>query len=292
MIKAATIVLLFAAPLHAAETAFNAASMNMLKVSDLSGAAIVTPTASAPAALKGPMGEVVTQLYLMPNASKNVLTSFVKSDKEFADFTANWNQILQKNGFTIGEVSYRPDLRMAMIHYSSPRGLVLRRFLAENLTYDALNPTAMHNLRQELTSGLARNGLYVAASFYIKSELFRPTCVLYYITAANENEEREAQLRIYQPNVGDIDYALFQANGVNIIRRDSLSKMVYIGRELGFHAELAVDEIWAASQLEQYKKQLSADKMVFIASSLRKLEKPLQSGGQTYNYALSVHYYK
>ena len=236
-------------------------------------------------------GEVLTQMHLMPMATKNILSAFVKSDKEVAEVTAMWNPILQKAGFTIGEVSYRADIKLVQINYSSPQGLVLRRFMADSLNYDALNPTEMHNLRQELTASLSGNGMPAAASFYIKSDLFRPTFVLYYVTTGDENADHERQLRILKPG-DDIDYDLLQAAGVNIVKRDNAYTMVYVGHEIGFKSKIAVDEASAAAKLAEYKKFLAENKKEFIGSRTHKLDKPFVVGANTYNYFFNVYFYQ
>lgn len=288
MKNAAAAILLFAIPLQAAQPGINAIS-----AADVSAVEIAVPQASAPQAPAQELraGEVLTNLHLMPQAYKSALSSFVKDDKEFAEFTAMWNPILQKAGFAIGEISFRADIKLAVINYTSPQGLVLRRFMADTLNYDALNPTVMHNLRQELTASLTSNDMPAAASFYIKSDLFRPTFVLYYVTKGDENGDHEKQLRILKPG-DDIDYDLLQNAGVNIVKRDNAFTMVYVGREIGFKSKIAADEAAAAAKLAEYKKYLAENKKEFIGSVTHKLSAPFVVGANTYNYFFNVYFYQ
>lgn len=292
MLKAAAVVLLFSAPLQASGPSINDKSLNGLSAADISAVEIAMPAPSAPAMLKLP-GDVVTKLHLMPQAYKSALLSYAKNEKEFAEFTAMWNPILQKAGFIVGEISYKADLKMAFINYTSPKGLVLRQFIADELTYDALNPTEMHNLKQEITATLEKNGMPVAVSFYLRSDIFRPTFIHYYVTSGDENRDHEKQLRIYKNGgSGDIDYAMLQDFGVNIVRRDTSFRMVYIGYQIGNQYRLAADEATAAVKLAEYKKFLAENKKEFIGSRTIKFEKPLVSGANTYNYMVDIYFYQ
>ncbi|HNW43657.1 MAG TPA: hypothetical protein PKI19_04080 [Elusimicrobiales bacterium] len=289
MRKIAAALLFCSVPLHAAELNLNSVPLNGLSAADISAVKTAPPPASAPA-MKFREGEVITQLHLLPQTYKNVLSASVKSEKEFAEFTKMWNPILQKAGFTIGEVSYNARLGMADIKYSSPKNQALRLFIADKLNYDALNPTEMHNLRQELTASLERNGMPVMASFYLRNDIFRPTFVLYYVTEQGENGDREKQLRIFKPGE-DIDYELLQNAGVNIVRKDNSYTMAYVGNAIGSKGKLAVDEATAAQKLEEYKKLLAGQKMEFIGARIQKLDAPFTVGAVTYNYCFTAYFY-
>ncbi|OGS10709.1 MAG: hypothetical protein A2234_08710 [Elusimicrobia bacterium RIFOXYA2_FULL_58_8] len=288
MKNAAAAILLFAIPLQAAQPAINAIS-----AADISAIEIAVPQVPAPQAPAQDLraGEVLTRLHLMPQAYKSAISSFVKDDKEFAEFTSMWNPILQKAGFAIGEISFRADIKLAVINYTSPQGLVLRRFMADPLNYDALNPTDMHNLRQELTVSLSKNDMPAAASFYIKSELFRPTFVIYYVTKGGENDDHEKQLRIFKPG-DDIDYDLLQKAGVNIVKRDNAFTMVYAGKLIGFKSRVAVDETAAAVKILEFRKYLAENKKEFIGSATHKFATPFVVGAATYNYFFNVYFYQ
>lgn len=285
MFKIAAAIALFSAPLQAANFQLDAVTVN-----DVTAAGVVLPEVQEPAVSMEKAG-VLTRLHLMPQAVKSRLLTYAKTEAEFAEFTAMWNPILQKAGMVIGEVSYKADLQMGIVNYSSAEGLVLRRILADKLNYDALNPTEMHNLKLGMEGALEENGMPVKASFYIKFEAFRPTFVIYYVTRGDENDDHEKQMRILKKGE-DIDYDLLEDAGVNIIRRDNSFTMLYIGKELGFKSKVATDEASAEQKLEDYKKFLAEHDKEFLGSRTHKLTEPFTVGETTYNYLLNMYFYQ
>ena len=284
MFKLAAAIALFSAPLQAANFQLDAVTAN-----DVTAAEVSLPQAQEPEAALDKAG-VLTSLHLMPQAVRSRLLSF-GTPAQFAEFTAVWNPILQEAGMVIGEVTYEADIQLGIVNYSSADGLVLRRLIADRLNYDALNPTEMHNLKTEMEAALAKNGLPVKASFYVKSDALRPTFVIYYVTKGDENDDHEKQMRILKKGE-DIDYDLLESAGVNIIRRDNSFTMLYIGKELGFKSKVATDEASAAQKLEDYKKFLAENKKEFLGSRTHKLTEPFTVGETTYNYLLNMYFYQ
>ncbi len=284
MFKLAAAIALFSAPLQAANFQLDAVTAN-----DLTAAEVSLPQAQEPEAALDKAG-VLTSLHLMPQAVRSRLLSF-GTPAQFAEFTAVWNPILQEAGMVIGEVTYEADIQLGIVNYSSADGLVLRRLIADRLNYDALNPTEMHNLKTEMETALAKNGLPVKASFYVKSDALRPTFVIYYVTKGDENDDHEKQMRILKKGE-DIDYDLLESAGVNIIRRDNSFTMLYIGKELGFKSKVATDEASAAQKLEDYKKFLAENDKEFLGSRTHKLTEPFTVGETTYNYLLNMYFYQ
>lgn len=284
MFKIAAAIALFSAPVQAANFQLDAAT-----VKDVTAAEVVLPEAQEPEAALEKAG-VLTSLHLMPQAVRNRLISF-GTEAQFAEFTAMWNPILQSAGMAVGAVTYEADIKMGVINYTSPGGLVLRRLIADKLNYDALNPTEVHNLKASMEAALEKNGLPVKASFYVKSDALRPTFALYYVTKGEENADHEKQMRILKKGE-DIDYDLLESAGVNIVRRDNSFTMLYIGRELGFKSKLAADEASAAKKLEDYKKFLAENDKEFIGSRTHKLAEPFTVGETTYNYLLNMYFYQ
>ncbi|HOI43921.1 MAG TPA: hypothetical protein PK523_13335 [Elusimicrobiales bacterium] len=284
MFKLAAAIALFSAPLQAASFQLDAVTAN-----DVAAAEVSLPEAREPEAALDKAG-VLTSLHLMPQAVRSRLISF-GTPAQFAEFTAMWNPILQEAGMVIGEVTYEADIQMGIVNYTSPDGLVMRRLIADRLNYDALNPTEMHNLKTEMEAALARNGLPVKASFYVKHDAFRPTFALYYVTKGDENDDHEKQMRILKKGE-DIDFDLLENAGVNIVRRDNSFTMLYIGKELGFKSKVATDEAAAAQKLEDYKKFLAENKKEFLGSRTHKLTEPFTVGETTYNYLLNMYFYQ
>lgn len=284
MFKLAAAIALFSAPLQAASFQLDTVTAN-----DVAAAEVSLPEAREPEAALDKAG-VLTSLHLMPQAVRSRLISF-GTPAQFAEFTAMWNPILQEAGMVIGEVTYEADIQMGIVNYTSPDGLVMRRLIADRLNYDALNPTEMHNLKTEMEAALARNGLPVKASFYVKHDAFRPTFALYYVTKGDENDDHEKQMRILKKGE-DIDFDLLENAGVNIVRRDNSFTMLYIGKELGFKSKVATDEAAAAQKLEDYKKFLAENKKEFLGSRTHKLTEPFTVGETTYNYLLNMYFYQ
>lgn len=269
----------------------SAAELNTISAGEIKVSGIDLPTpvlqVSKTTTYDFASGEI-KDLHLLAQTSKNVLFTYAKTEAQFKEFTGKWTPILGKFGIKVTGTEYKNEF--GILRYESPDGRVVRDFMAEDLNYDALSPTAIAKLQRELIEPLERAGLTPIASFSIKHEAFRPTFNIYYLTKPEENMDREIQLR-HLKNGEDIDFDLL-TGAVNIVKKDASFSMVYIGKLLGFKTKLAADEAGIAAKLDDYKKFLAENKKEFIASKTHKLDKPIEFSDIKLNYLVNIYFFQ
>ncbi len=269
----------------------HAAELKDLSISEIKASRIELPAPSITAPVSAKCGHVsgeITKLNLLAQAAKSQLFTYAKTEAEFKEFTDMWTPILNKFGIKVTGTEYKNEF--GILKYESPDGRVVRTFLAEGMTYDALNVPAMEKLKHELLEPLEQAGMTPIAAFNIKNEIFRPTFNIYYLTKPDENADHEAQLRQLK-NGDDIDFDLL-ANAVTIVKQDASFSMVYIGKLLGFKSKFAADEAGINLKLADYKKFLAENNKEFIASRTARITPPFVIGTTTYNYFVNMYFFQ
>lgn len=269
----------------------NAAELKDFSISEIKASKIELPAPAITAPVSAKCGHVsgeIIKLNLYAQASKSQLFTYAKTEAEFKEFTEMWTPILNKFGMKVTGTEYKGEL--GLLKYESADGRVVRMFLAEGMTYDALNVHAMEKLKHELLEPLEQAGLTPIAAFNIKSDFFRPTFNIYYLTKPNENADHENQLRQLK-NGDDIDFDLL-ANAVTIVKKDASFSMVYIGKLLGFKSKVSADEAGINLKLAEYKKFLAENKLEFITSKTGKIEPALVVGEHTYRYYVNMYFFQ
>lgn len=269
----------------------NAAELKDLSLSEIKASKIELPAPSITAPVSAKCGHVsgeITKLNLLAQAAKSQLFTYAKTEAEFKEFTDMWTPILNKFGIKVTGTEYKNEF--GTLKYESADGRVIRTFMAEGMTYDALNVPAMEKLKHELLEPLEQAGMTPVAAFNIKNEVFRPTFNIYYLTAPNENADHEARLRQLK-NGEDIDFDLL-ANAVTIVKQDASFSMVYIGKLLGFKTKVSGDEAGITLKLAEYKKFLAENKKEFIASRTGKIEPAFVVGEHTYSYYVNMYFFQ
>lgn len=269
----------------------NAAELKDLSLSEIKASKIELPAPSITAPVSAKCAHVsgeITKLNLLAQTAKSQLFTSAKTEAEFKEFTDMWTPILNKFGLKVTGTEYKKEF--GVLKYESADGRVVRRFMAEGMTYDALNVPAMEKLKHELLEPLEQAGMTPIAAFNIKNEIFRPTFNIYYLTKPNENADHEAQLRQLK-NGEDIDFDLL-ASAVTIVKQDASFSMVYIGKLLGFKTKVAGDEAAINVKLADYKKFLTENKKEFIASRTGKITPAIVVGEHTYSYYVNMYFFQ
>lgn len=269
-----------------------ASELRDIKVSEINNVKIELPSAPSvePAPAKcGHVAGEITQLHLLAQTGKSLIFTYADTEALFNEFTAMWKPILHKFGLTPTTTEYKNQF--GKLNYTSPDGRVVRDFMAEGLTYDALSATEISKLQHALLEPLEREGMTPIASFTIKNEVFRPTFNIYYLTGQDENQDHEIQLRQLK-NGEDIDFDLLKEAGIKVVREDTAFSAVYIGKLIGFKSKVSADEAGAMKKLEDYKKFLTEQKKEFIGYRLHKMTEPFTVGDTTYNYLVNMYFYQ
>ncbi|HOJ85541.1 MAG TPA: hypothetical protein PK103_01120 [Elusimicrobiales bacterium] len=230
----------------------------------------------------------ISKPHLIANASKKILFGYVKDDNQYKEFVEMYTKILKDNGFKISEIKREGE--MAIITYLAHNEMGIRRFIGDQLNYNAKDDKEIIKLMDEVVSKLEENNMKVVAKYIVKTDFLRPTFMIYYLTEVKDFQEKEMRLRQLKKGE-DIDFELLE-NSVKIIKKDSSFSMLYIGKELGFVSKLAVDENSAIKKLEDYKQFLKENKKEFINYNIKKLDKPFTSGEATFNFLLNIYFFQ
>lgn len=278
----------------AAAVVLSVSAVRAAELSDITAGAVKASKIEVPApvletqdAKCGHVSGVITKLNLLPTANRSQLISH-GSEAEFKEFTAYWTPILEKFGMRVVSAEYKTGI--GILKYESPDGKVVRRFLGDDMNYDALSEEAMQKEQHMLIEALEKQHLTPVAAFRIKHEAFRPTFCVYYLTQADENPDHETQLRQLKPG-DDLHFDAVEG-AVTVVEKDASFSLVYIGKLLGYKAKLAADEAGIQAKLDEYKKFLAENKKEFIASRTGKLDEPFTVGSTTYNYYVSVYFFQ
>ncbi|MEW6011815.1 MAG: hypothetical protein AB1602_00295 [Elusimicrobiota bacterium] len=230
----------------------------------------------------------ISKPHLIADASKKILFGYAKDDNQYKEFVEMYTKILKDNGFKISGIKREGE--MVMITYLAHNEMGIRRFIGDQLNYNAKDDKEIIKLMDEVVSKLEENDMKVVAKYIVKTDFLRPTFMIYYLTEVKDFQEKEMRLRQLKKGE-DIDFELLE-NSVKIIKKDSSFSMLYIGKELGFVSKLAVDENSAIKKLEDYKQFLKENKKEFINYNIKKLDKPFTSGEATFNFLLNIYFFQ
>lgn len=277
----------------AAAVAFSVSAVNAAELADIAAGAVKASSIEVPAPVletqvRGHVSGVVTRLHLLPTASKSQLLSHAATEADYKEFVATWTPLLEKFGLKVVSSEYKNEF--GVLKYESPAGKVVRRFIGDDMNYDALSEEAMQKEQHMLIGALEKQQLTPVAAFRIKHEAFRPTFSVYYLTDANENPDHEAQLR-QMKHGDDIDFDLLK-DRVTIVEKDASFSLVYIGKLLGYKSKIATDEAGIAAKVADYKKFLSENKKELIGVRTEQLSEPFTVGDTTYRWAAGIYFFQ
>jgi hypothetical protein len=179
---------------------------------------------------------------------------------------------------------------MVMITYFAHYEMGIRRFIGDDLSYNAKDDNEIIKLMNEIVSALENNGIRVIGKYLVKTDILRPTFMIYYLTEVKDFQEKEIKLRLLKKGE-DIDFDLLE-NVVTIIRKDTSFSMLYLGKEIGFVSKLAINENDADKKLEEYRKFLKENRKEFINYKVKKLDKPFTIDNTTYNFLLNIYFFQ
>jgi hypothetical protein len=231
---------------------------------------------------------VITESYLIANASKKILFGYVKDETQYKNFVDMYTKLLKDNRFKISEVKRNGE--MVMITYFAHYEMGIRRFIGDDLSYNAKDDNEIIKLMNEIVSALENNGIRVIGKYLVKTDILRPTFMIYYLTEVKDFQEKEIKLRLLKKGE-DIDFDLLE-NVVTIIRKDTSFSMLYLGKEIGFVSKLAINENDADKKLEEYRKFLKENRKEFINYKVKKLDKPFTIDNTTYNFLLNIYFFQ
>jgi len=231
---------------------------------------------------------IITESYLIANASKKIIFGYVKDDKQYKNFVDMYEKLLKDNGFKISEIKREGE--MVIITYLAHNKMGIRRFIGDGLSYNAKDDKEIIKLMNEIIDTLEKNNVKVIGKYLVKTDILRPTFMIYYLTEVKDFQEKEIRLRLLKKGE-DIDFDLLE-NIVTIVRKDTSFSMLYLGKEIGFVSKLAIDEEDANKKLNDYKKFLKENRKDFINYRIKRLSKPFNLETTTYNFLLNIYFFQ
>jgi hypothetical protein len=221
------------------------------------------------------VSEDITNLALLPQATKKNLIAFPTSQDDNQAFLDKWTAILAHAGFTPGANDYQPG-SMSVLPYTGNGGLAVREFLADPAQFKPKDPADLQANMQTISGLVQKAGLPIIASFTSSGfDFYLPTYHLYYLTDSKEQANQETQVRILKAE--GVDAAIFAKAGVQVLQQvmatdDSTNIMtVYIGKEVGMVTRSADTRADVDAKVADFQKAITDAGGSFIQSVVREL---------------------
>jgi hypothetical protein len=235
--------------------------------------------AAAPAPDTGEVTDENASYLLAQCAGKNIL-GFPKTKPDYDAFYARFSALLAREGLKISSARFDPEAG-SVLSYDSPQGLVLRRFISDDLTRvgDA-TPMA------EVAAALEAKGLPVAAEYSLALEGLKDYAI-YYFTDDSTREEDETQLRVLKTDGDDIDYSIL--SGVDAVSKPVPWLLAYIGAELGYVSGAGKDAGDAQQKLQSRVDFLTQGGARIIGTRMDPVNWP---DLPDYKFVFSIYFYR
>lgn len=232
--------------------------------------------------------DVIKEPHFIARAVGSKLIGWVDNEKEVDEFIKFYKSMLEKNGIKI--TSIKKDDSFVVINYKSEDGRVIRYFIGDRMTYNAKDDRDMMKNLDLLVKNLEENNFKVIYKSLLKTDVLRPTFIVYYMAEPADEPEKEILLRQLK-NGEDIDFDVIK-DSVKFVKKDSSFSLVYIGPELGFKSKIATDEKNALEKLERYKEFLKSKNKKFIGYKIKKLDKPFVIDNTVYTLLLNMYFFQ
>ncbi len=241
MIKLFAILALAAAPAEA----FELDSLTALEI------ASVEVQAPAPAAVKAAAALPVGHLFAR-TGPKLLYTQMADTPAKFEEFKALWQPVIAKAGLKALPPEYSAGF--GMLKYETTGGLAIRSFLCDT----AHMPAEPAGIEKTLVSALGGAGLRVLGAFDVPvyPDIFpKPTVNVYYLTAFEENQDRERQLRYLgaRNEAVRLDQDVLRSAGASVVAAYGGNKVFYIGPRIGAALAATKDPAMVEKQAAYHK---------------------------------------
>jgi hypothetical protein len=190
--------------------------------------------------------DVITEPHILLQAGKTVLFGHADTAEQAAAAAAYWTPLLTAQGIAVGTLEYKSGI--FTLPYTTSDGRVLRHFLADARQFPPKDPAGLRANMAASLSGLTAAGLTPVSARVVNLEFLLPTYSVLYLTKADANPDREANIRVLQGKE-DMDVSLFAGGGVTVLQQPKPWLMVYIGPRAGHVAMVAKTPEEAAKKL-------------------------------------------
>ena len=260
MIKLLAILILAATQ----ASAFELGSLTALDI------ASVEVQAPAPVAVKAegalPVGHLFARI-----GPKLLYTQMADTPAKFEEFKALWQPVIKKAG--LKALPPEHSVGFGMLKYETTGGLAIRSFLCDT----AHMPVEKAEMEKVLVSALGGAGLRVLGVFDVPvyPGIFpKPTVNVYYLTAFNENQDRETQVRYLgaRNEAVKLDLDVFRAAGANVVAAYGPNKVFYIGPGIGAALAVTKDPSMVEKQVAYHKELIGLRGEKLLAVRTDRLE--------------------
>ena len=191
--------------------------------------ALIRASEAAVPSFKAAVSDRMDKAHLLVQCGDDTLLGFAKSEAEYKEAVSYWTGVLAAAGVSVGQA--RIDGDMYFIPYTAPKGLVLRRFVADSRQFKPKDEAALRANMDAITGAMGSAGLRIVLSGPLQLEYLLPTYAVYYLTEKKETRERETQPRVLAKGT-DIDWDIVEG-AVTVVQKPKPWMMVYLGPEVG-----------------------------------------------------------
>ncbi|MBI5743505.1 MAG: hypothetical protein HY952_03040 [Elusimicrobia bacterium] len=269
------------------------ADLGSMTASDVAATRVSIPAPGAAKAAGGRYADGVLQTnHLMAlTGPKLLFTQRADTPAKFEEFKAMWLPVIKKAGLKALAPEYAPGF--GALKYETTGGLAIRSFLCDT----AHMPVSEAGMEKTLTDALNAEGLKVLGSFGLPVDpdtFIKPTVNIYYLTAFEEKQDRERQLRYLgvQNAAVRFDLDLLEGAGVKITAKYGGNAIFYLGPRVGVALAVSNTEEMTGKQVAYHKDLISKRGEKLIGVKTDKLAQPVTSEGNNYSYLTKIYYFK
>lgn len=281
------LVSLFLAP-----QAVFAAELGSLSASDVAASRAQAPLPkAAKAAGKYTDGMLQVNHLLALTGPKLLYTQMADTQAKFDEFKGMWLPVIKKAGLKALPAEYSAGF--GALKYETTGGQAIRSFLCDT----AHMPVSEKEIENFLTGVLNSEGMKVVGSYGIPADpdiFLKPTVNIYYLTAFNDNQDRERQLRYLgiKNKAVKFDLEILEKAGIKIAALYGKNSIFYIGPRLGVALAVSNNEEMTLKQVAYHKDLIVKRGERLIEVKTDKFETPVTSEGKEYSYLTKIYYFK
>ncbi|MFA6003078.1 MAG: hypothetical protein WC881_03325 [Elusimicrobiota bacterium] len=185
--------------------------------------------------------EKITESYLLPRAVKKQLVASAREMGQHAAFVNMWSKILTRAGIKPGVPQFSPE-GLSVLPYDAGSNLAVREFQADPMQFQPKDEADLIANLEKISGAVKQAGLPIISSYIMEIAMHAPTLDqetinvptydLYYLTEANDREEKEVRIRILKEYTR-LDAAIMERAGVKVLQQPNPYLAVYVGPEIG-----------------------------------------------------------
>jgi hypothetical protein len=238
-------------------------------------------------AVKAQPQDRIEKAHLMVTCGKDKLIGRADTEVQYQEAVSFWRSILTSAGIEMGQTEFKD--RLIFMPYKTQDGSVIRDFRADPKQFKPKDDADLRANKDLIEGQMGKAGYKIIASHVIYVDFILPTYKTYYLTKPDEKPEREDQARILNHGE-DIDFDVFEKEGINILQKPKSWMMVYLGPELGFVSLIGKDRADIDRKVKERVDYLVGRGKKMIDTRIHEL-KP-EDQWQDYKFQGNIYFYQ